>query len=264
MLRWEPIKVIIAKEWLELRRSHGLLLSMLLPPIFLPLFALGLIFAMGLVSDPDTADIPAVAVDPALANLGLEALAQVIFGRQFSTLFLLLPMIIPNVLASYSIVGEKNRRTLEPLLAAPIRVSELLLGKVLAAIIPGIVLTWGCAIVFAVGLAIVVVDPQVPALVLQPGWVATLLLSSPLLAIISVALTVMISSRVNDPRSAQQIAGVLIVPVMLLFFGQMLGLFVLNVVVALIFALVLALIAAGLIWLATNVFQREEILTRWR
>jgi ABC-2 type transport system permease protein len=44
----------------------------------------------------------------------------------------------------------------------------------------------------------------------------------------------------------------------------MLGLFVLNVVVALIFALVLALIAAGLIWLATNVFQREEILTRWR
>jgi ABC-2 type transport system permease protein len=264
MVRWERVKVIIGKEWLELRRSRGLLAGMLLPPLLLPLFTLGLIFAMGIVSDPDTADIPAAAVDPTLANLSLEALAQVIFGRQFSVLFLLLPMIIPNVLASYSIVGEKNRRTLEPLLAAPITVSELLVGKVLAAIIPGILLTWLCATIFAIGLVLVVVDPVVPTLVFQPGWLIMLIFASPLLAAISVALTVMISSRVNDPRSAQQIAGVLIVPVMLLFFGQMLGLFVLDVIVGLNFSLLLLLLTVGLIWIAARVFQREEILTRWR
>jgi ABC-2 type transport system permease protein len=264
MVRWERVKVIIGKEWLELRRSRSLLVGMLLPPLLLPLFTLGLIFAMGIVSDPDTADIPAAAVDPTLANLSLEALAQVIFGRQFSVLFLLLPMIIPNVLASYSIVGEKNRRTLEPLLAAPITVSELLVGKVLAAIIPGILLTWLCATIFAIGLVLVVVDPVVPTLVFQPGWLIMLIFASPLLAAISVALTVMISSRVNDPRSAQQIAGVLIVPVMLLFFGQMLGLFVLDVIVGLNFSLLLLLLTVGLIWIAARVFQREEILTRWR
>ncbi|WP_298820060.1 ABC transporter permease subunit [Chloroflexus sp.] len=263
-MNWERIIVLIGKEWLELRRSRGLLLSMLLPPLLLPIFSLGLIFAMGLVSDPDTADIPAAAIDPALADLGLEALAQVIFGRQFATLFLLLPMVIPNVLASYSIVGEKNRRTLEPLLAAPISVGELLLGKVLAAIIPGIALTWLCALLFAVGMVVVVVDPVVPALVLHQGWIVMLLLASPLLALISVSLTVMISSRVNDPRSAQQIAGVLVVPVMLLFFGQILGLFVLNSLVALTFSAGLLLLAAILLWLATRLFQRETILTRWR
>jgi len=263
-VNWERIIVLIGKEWLELRRSRGLLLSMLLPPLLLPIFSLGLIFAMGLVSDPDTADIPAAAIDPALADLGLEALAQVIFGRQFATLFLLLPMVIPNVLASYSIVGEKNRRTLEPLLAAPISVGELLLGKVLAAIIPGIALTWLCALLFAVGMVVVVVDPVVPALVLHQGWIVMLLLASPLLALISVSLTVMISSRVNDPRSAQQIAGVLVVPVMLLFFGQILGLFVLNSLVALTFSAGLLLLAAILLWLATRLFQRETILTRWR
>jgi ABC-2 type transport system permease protein len=74
----------------------------------------------------------------------------------------------------------------------------------------------------------------------------------------------MISSRVNDPRSAQQIAGVLIVPVTLLFFGQMLGLFVLDVIVGLNFSLLLLLLTVGLIWIAARVFQREEILTRWR
>jgi ABC-2 type transport system permease protein len=62
----------------------------------------------------------------------------------------------------------------------------------------------------------------------------------------------------------QQIAGVLIVPVMLLFFGQMLGLFVLDVIMGLNFSLGLSLLAIGLIWLAAKVFQREEILTRWR
>lgn len=264
MFHWERITVLIGKEWLELRRSRGLLFSTFLPPLILPLFALGLIFAMGLVSDPDTAEIPAAAIDPALADLGLEALAQVIFGRQFSTLFLLLPMVIPNVLASYSIVGEKNRRTLEPLLAVPISTGDLLLGKVLAAILPGIALTWLCALIFAAGLGFVAVDPVVPGLVLHPGWMVILLLTSPILALISVALTVMVSARVNDPRSAQQIVGVLIVPVMLLFFGQMLGLFVLNPAVALLFSLVLALVAVGLLWLATQVFQREKILTRWR
>lgn len=264
MLNWERVTVLIGKEWLELRRSRGLLLSICLPPLLLPILALGLIFAMGLVSDPDTADIPAAAIDPALATLGLEALAQVIFGRQFAVLFLLLPMVIPNVLASYSIVGEKNRRTLEPLLAAPISASELLLGKVLAAIVPGIALTWLCAAIFAAGLALVAIDPVVPRLVLHPGWLTLLLLASPLLALIAVALTVMVSARVSDLRSAQQIAGVLIVPVMLLFFGQMLGLFVLDPAVALLFSLVLAVVAVGSLWLATRVFQRETILTRWR
>ncbi|WP_232280644.1 hypothetical protein [Chloroflexus aggregans] len=81
MLNWERISIIIAKEWLELRRSRGLLLSTFLPPTILPLFALALIFAMGLVSDPDTAEIPAAAVDPTLTNLRLEASAQVIFRK---------------------------------------------------------------------------------------------------------------------------------------------------------------------------------------
>ncbi|WP_287907915.1 ABC transporter permease subunit [Chloroflexus sp.] len=264
MLNWERISIIIAKEWLELRRSRGLLLSTFLPPTILPLFALALIFAMGLVSDPDTAEIPAAAVDPTLTNLRLEALAQVIFGRQFSTLFLLLPMVIPNVLASYSVVGEKNRRTLEPLLATPISVAELLLGKVLATILPGIGLTWLCALIFAAGLGFVAVDPIVPGLVLNLGWIVLLLLASPLLALISVALTVMVSSRVSDPRSAQQIAAVLIVPVMLLFFGQMLGFFVLNPLVSSVFSAVLLPVAVVLLSIATHVFQRETILTRWR
>ncbi|MDQ5827777.1 MAG: ABC transporter permease, partial [Chloroflexota bacterium] len=86
---------------------------------------------------------------------------------------------------------------------------------------------------------------------------------TPLLALITVAATVAISSRVNDPRTAQQISAVLILPIMLVFFGQMTGLLVLNPFVALVGAAVLALIAAFTVWLAVRLFQREAILTRW-
>ncbi len=264
MVRWERITVLIGKEWLELRRSRGLLLITLLPPFLLSIFTLVLIFAMGIIPDPDIASIPVATIDPALAGLDLGALTQVIFGRQFALLFLLLPTIIPNVIASYSIVGEKNRRTLEPLLATPISVGELLLGKMLAAIIPGTVLTWVCALLFAGGLVFVAIDPVVPTLVIRPGWILLLLLSSRLLALISVSLTVMVSSRANDPRSAQQIARVLIIPVMVLFFGQMLGLSVFQPLLALLLSAGLLLGAVVLVWLAARVFQRETILTHWR
>ena len=74
----------------------------------------------------------------------------------------------------------------------------------------------------------------------------------------------MLSSRVNDPRTAQQISAVLVVPVLALLFGQLAGVIVLGPALALGIGVVLALIAAGALWVATRLFQREVILTRWR
>jgi len=79
-----------------------------------------------------------------------------------------------------------------------------------------------------------------------------------------VALIVVLSSRVNDPRTAQQISAVLVVPVLGLLFGQLAGVIVLGPALALGIGVILAIIAAGALWAATRLFQREVILTRWR
>ena len=91
-----------------------------------------------------------------------------------------------------------------------------------------------------------------------------MLVDTPLLALIGVALIVVISSRVNDPRSAQQFSAVLVVPVLALLFGQLAGIIVLGPALALGIGVVLAAIAAFALWLAARLFQREVILTRWR
>jgi ABC-2 type transport system permease protein len=80
----------------------------------------------------------------------------------------------------------------------------------------------------------------------------------------AVAFSLMISSRVSDPRVAEQVSMVIIVPVLAGFFGQMAGLFVLNKQVISVVAVIMLALDALLVYLATRFFQRESILTRWK
>jgi hypothetical protein len=57
---------------------------------------------------------------------------------------------------------------------------------------------------------------------------------------------------------------VIILLVLAGFFGQMAGLFVLNAPVIPWVANVMLALDAGLVYLAVNKFQREQILTRWK
>lgn len=258
------IRTILAKEWLELQQQRSLVLSLLLLPLLLTILPIGVVYAIGRFPDEETEQLGIVLADPSLAGLNALELGQAVMGKQFALLFLLMPLFIPSVIAAYSIVGEKSRRTLEPLLAAPVEVWELLLGKSLIALIPAVLVTWACAGIFVIALRLVVLSERVFVAIVNPAWLILLLLCAPLLALIAIAASVAVSSRVNDPRTAQQLSGVIVVPIMALFFAQLAGLLVLSPALSLAAALALAAVAALSIWFATRLFQRENILTRWR
>ncbi len=97
-----------------------------------------------------------------------------------------------------------------------------------------------------------------------PVWLLAVLVIGPLLAVAAVNLAVIVSSRVNDPRVAEQVSGVLIVPLMALLFGQMAGLIVLNIAFIFITILVMIAIDVAMIYFGARLFQRETILTRWK
>lgn len=255
--------VIMQKEWLELRGERSILAMMTVFPLLITALAIGVTYALGLVPDEETAALGAATADPALAGLPLAQLGQAIMGRQFGTLFLLLPLLLPGVLAAYSIVGEKARRTLEPILATPVSTLELLLAKCLMALLPAVVLTWVCGAIFAAGVRAVALSPEVARLIVSPAWALLLLLCAPLLGLIMVAASVLVSARVSDPRTAQNVTGVVVLPLMLLFAGQLFGVVVVSVGFVLVLAAALAVVAALAVWLAARMFQREVILTRW-
>jgi ABC-2 type transport system permease protein len=161
-------------------------------------------------------------------------------------------------------VGEKTTRSLEPLLATPVTTEELLAGKGLAAALPAIAATWVCFFIFLLLAPVVGASPTVSAYMRGPTWMIAVLIIGPLMSIVAVNFAVFVSSRVNDPRAAEQISAVLIVPVLGLLFGQIAGLILLSPTFMWITAVSLAVLDVVLVMLGARLFQREAILTRWK
>jgi ABC-2 type transport system permease protein len=255
--------VILRKEWLEIRRQRELLLGISLMPALITLIPIGITYMVQRLPATFQQPLPFEKVNPALAGMTLVERQQTFIGQTFAVLILLIPLIVPSIIASYSIIGEKLSRTLEPVLATPISTRELLFGKCLAAGIPAVIITWICGVIFVSGLSLVTVSRRVLLAVVGPGWLIVLIFCVPLIVLIAVTAMVAISSRVNDPRTAQQISAVAVIPVISLFFGQLAGVLVLSPLFALGAVVILALAAFASISLAIRVFQREVILTRW-
>jgi ABC-2 type transport system permease protein len=246
--------IVTRKDLSVFRKNKYVLYSLIAMPIIMGL-VLPIIFIFALNSE--------IASGTLTHDQVLAAVNQIV---SIATLyFVLIPAILPSIIASYSFVGEKIEKSLEPLLATPTTDAELLLGKSLAAFVP-------CMVVTYVGAAIsaVIIDfwsyttPQVNAfLIPNPYWLLVLGVIAPLACIMSVEANIIISSRVNDIRAAQQLGGLVILPLIFLVIfastsAQLSSLLAIGVSAA------LSVADVALFYLSKATFQREEILTKWK
>ncbi len=259
----DRIRTIIEKEWSEVFKNRLVLFTVtLLPVLFtaLPLIALSATRGTG---NGQTTD-PTASFGAICAGIPSQDCLQIYLVNEFLLLFMILPVMIPITIAAYSIVGEKTTRSLEPLLATPITTVELLSGKMLAAVIPGILATWVCFFIFLLLLPITGASQFVVSYIAGATWILAILIIGPLMAILAASFAVIISSRVNDPRVAEQFSAILLVPVLIVLFGQIAGIITLNVQLVLIAIVLFIAIDIGVVYLGSKLFQRENILTRWR
>ena len=263
------IKTIIWKEWAEVFKNRLVIFTVIFLPLLMTAIPLGIIY-----STRGTASATGNAINTQLPSEMTQSMCpkglsgsdcfQVFLVSEFMMLFMLVPVAIPVTIAAYSIVGEKTTRSLEPLLATPITTVELLVGKCLAAVIPAILATYAAFGIFAIGTWVIVANKMLLMALLDARWLIAIFLVGPLLALLAVAFSLMVSSRVNDPRVAEQISMIIILPVLGGFFAQVAGLFVLNKSIISIVAMVMLALDVLMVYLATRVFQREQILTRWK
>jgi len=259
------IKTIIRKEWAEVFKNRMVLFTIIFMPLLLTALPLIILYATRDAGVGDmSAEMPAQIAQLCNDELSMGECFQVYMVSQFMIMFMMIPLFIPVNIAAYSVVGEKTTRSLEPLLATPITTAELLAGKNLASSIPAVVASWIGFAVFAVGAFLISGSPRLTAALLDPMWLLAILLVGPLLALLSVNFSIMVSSRVNDPRVAEQLSAVVILPLLALFFGQISGLVILNSKLILGIAAGLILLDGILIYLAIRLFERETILTRWK
>ncbi len=238
---------IAQKDLKSIRRKKSILYSLILFPMLLALlFPAVIVFA----NRPGTGGISADYL-PTLLNA-------------FSFFFVIASAILPSAIASYSIVGEKVEKSLEPLLATPTTDSEILLGKSIAAFLPPIIAIYGSAILYIVLLDYVsypilgyIVYPNVSLAII-------LFLAIPLAQILSIESSVLASSRVTDVRAANQIGGLMFIPFMIIYLGSEIGVFALNDTNLLIICAAILIADVALFYFSKATFQREEILTKWK
>lgn len=182
----------------------------------------------------------------------------------FSFFFIIGAATLPTAIASYSLVGEKVQKSLEPLLATPTTDGEILLGKAIAAFLPPIAGTYLGAIIF-----MVLIDRftyGILGYLYFPNWDMgiILLLLAPLASILSIELDIIISSRVNDVRTAQQMGGIVVLPFVGIYALGEANVISLHAGNLLIISAVILAIDVALFYAARAAFRREEIFTKWK
>jgi ABC-2 type transport system permease protein len=236
---WKRVRAILAKELSDYRRNRFVMVftMTILPLLFTALPMVQLL------------DAPAAAASSQLdTKVGLSLLYM-----------LLIPTIVPSAMSAYSVVGEREQGTLEPILITPIRREEFLIGKALAVLIPTVTVAYA---IFGAFLAVAALfaHPGIESAVFSRSHVLAQLLFIPLIAGWSIWVGIAISARASDVRVAQQLSVLASLPPLVIVALLSFGLIPASTGLALGLAAFL-LVVDGLGWRAVAaMFDRERLI----
>lgn len=240
--------IIAAKDFKTYRRKKNIIYSLTVVPFLVAVLITAVIGYVGEKNSSRTSPAELVVLLPA-----------------FLFFYVILAAYLATPIASYTIVGEKVEKSLEPLLATPTTDGEILLGKGIAAFLPPLAALLGGSSLFM--LLMDLTTKSKFGYYYFPDWnsAIVLLLLLPLTLLMSVQANVIISSRVTDIRAGQQLGALTVLP-----FAGLYGAGELNLINLgdtnnlLIIVATLLVVDVLLFFVSRKTFRREEILTRWK
>jgi ABC-2 type transport system permease protein len=230
------MRAIFRKELREYRRNRSIVGGMAIIPI-------------------------AFLAQPLVTVLVIPSSAIEQLSHRHQLLYLLaIPALVPALLASYSVVGERQQGTLEPVLSTPVRRDELLLGKALAVLVPSLVVSYA---VFGLFLALtgLFAKPGVAPALIHGSDVIAQVIFTPLLASWSIWIGIGISARSSEVRVAQQLSTLASLPTVAV--TSLLAFNVIHPSLRLGLAFGIALVVLARVgWRVTSaMFDRERLIT---
>jgi ABC-type Na+ efflux pump permease subunit len=272
-VNWRIIRAIAVKDWKEvLQNRTAMTSSLILPLVFVVVIPVLIIYIPDLASSPGAkggGDILALiqvmpqAVREQIAGLSLnQAMVVLILGFFLAPMFLILPLMIASIVGADSIVGEKERKTLEALLYTPTSDGELYLAKIISSVVPAIAIAWGSFIIYVIVLNVAGAHLMGRIWFPLPHWWPLILWVAPAVATLGMSVIVLISSRVSTFMAAQQTSGLLVLPIALLVVAQATGVIYLSVGLVFALGVIVWLVDALLIWIGVRQFSRSRLMTR--
>ncbi len=166
------------------------------------------------------------------------------------------PISFSLVIALESFVGERERRSIEPLLSMPISDTELYIGKLLSSMTLPLSASYLGLAMYSVGL---IVSTRY---VISPSLLLLIVVLTTMEAVIMVTGAVVASSQTTSVRAANLLASFIIIPMAFLLQGEAVLLFWGREEVLWAFALVLVMVNLMLVRTGMRIFNREELLSR--
>jgi len=259
-------KALINKDLNEITKSKQVILPMTIVPIVLTvLIPLALLIGVNYIGkDSNTIR----QLGPLIKKLPSEYTAytpaqlvlKIVINYMFPSYFLIIPIMCSGIMGASSFVGEKEHKTMETLLYTPISMEQLLKAKILGVFIPSYIITLISFIAFGIIINIGgfiyfggIIFPDIK-------WLIIILWISPAINLLSLTLTVMVSAKSNTFQEAQQVSGLLVLPIVLLLVGQMTGVLMLNNFIMVIAGAVLLILDYILIKRISSKFIPEKLI----
>lgn len=256
---------IAAKDLRESAATGQVLAPVAVVPfVFVVLYPIGLLLALRSMNPADAHELVSKIPTSAFPGAGeLTAQGQAAYIATvylFAGFFLIIPTMVAVVLAANSFAGEKERHTLEGVLYTPVSDAALVVGKILGAVLPAVVVSWVCFGVYTT-LVNVLGNPLVgrwyfPTL----NWWVLMLLLVPAVSVFVTTCVVWVSTRVSSYQAANSIAGFAVLPLVLLVVGQATGVMLLGPVLFAVLGVVLVALDVLMLRWIIGTFDRERVV----
>ncbi|MGM0431303.1 MAG: ABC transporter permease subunit [Spirochaetota bacterium] len=268
-MNWYRVHTLVKKDIREVLHMKMVVLPMIVVPILLcivipaVLTILGYTQGVAMISGVDMIEkvIPLYPVPEGIEGMEVKILF-IFLNYSFLPLFMVIPVMVSSIITANSVVGEKERKTLETLLYTPITNREFIAAKLFGSFLPGYVLTVvGFILYFAVvnGISLYFGETM---LVRSPIWIPGIILFAPALSLLGLSVTLMVSIKAKTYMEAQQMSALIVIPLVLLIVLQITGLVIFNPLYVLLAAVVVLLLDYLLISRLAPRFSREGIITQ--
>jgi ABC-type transport system involved in multi-copper enzyme maturation permease subunit len=272
-MNWNAVQAIVRKDLKVVFQNKGVSIPLVVAPVFMLVVLLpGAAALAPKLGYLDTQDIVWLEKVIELMPAGLQAamagydMAQMfvvillVYGA--AALYPLLPLLVVTSIASDSVAGEKERKTLEALLYTPTTDWELLLGKLLSAWLPALGITWGGFLLYAV-MANLAGWPVMGKLFFPTTvWVILAVWVAPAMAALGLGAMVLISSRARTFQEASQLSAVVVLPGIMMFGALLIGVMNVGAWLAALLGLLIWAIDAALLWFGRRGFRRSKLATQ--
>lgn len=270
-MNWRTLRALAVRDLKVVTRSKAMMLPMLIVPL---IFIVALPAVIGLLAPQMAASgevedlsrflemMPAAMRETFEGLNEAQIMVVVMLEHFFAPMFLIIPVMVASTIAAGSFAGEKERKTLEALLHTPTTDTELFVGKLLASWIPACLVGLGAFVLYA--LVVNLSAWQVMGRVFFPSamWVMLVLWLAPAAAGFGLGTMVLVSSKVSTFQDAYQLGGLVVIPVLMLVFGQIAGVLYLSLMAVFVTGLFLWLIDAVILGFGIRTFKRSEIVAR--